>query len=61
MTKQFRMQDNGSAKLNLEIEGYTVTVIVEPPTGAEITTEDADVILTRAMGHFPQRIRFGPR
>jgi hypothetical protein len=61
MTKQFRMQDNGSAKLNVEIDGYTVTVTVEPPRGTEITTEDADVILTGAMGQFPQRVRFGPR
>jgi hypothetical protein len=45
------------ATLEVDIDGHKVTVSVKPKPGTTITTEDADVILTSAVGHFPQRIR----
>jgi hypothetical protein len=57
MTVPFRLQDN-IATLDVDVNGYTVTVTVQPRPGTRITTEDADVILTSAMPHVPQRARF---
>jgi hypothetical protein len=56
MTVPFRM-DGDVAKLQVDVDGYKVSVTVHPKPGAAITTEDADVILTEAMRRFPQRIR----
>jgi hypothetical protein len=53
----FRM-DGDVAKLQVDVDGYKVSVTVHPKPGVKITTEDGDVILTSAIGHFPQRIRF---
>jgi hypothetical protein len=57
MTFPFEMHGK-LAKLEVDVDGYKVTVIVHPKPGSTITTEDADVIITNAMGHFPQRTRF---
>jgi hypothetical protein len=57
MTVPFRMAGD-VATLEVDVDGYTVTVSVEPKPGTKITTEDADVILTSAILHFPQRARF---
>lgn len=57
MTVPFIMIDN-LATLEVDVDGYKVTVSVKPKPGTTITTEDADVILTSALPHFPQRIRF---
>jgi hypothetical protein len=45
------------ATLEVDVDGYKVTVTVHPKPGTTITTQDADVILTNAMAHFPQRVR----
>lgn len=57
MTVPFRMHGK-LATLEVDVDGYKVTVTVHPKPGKTITTEDADVILTSAMAHFPQRARF---
>jgi hypothetical protein len=57
MTVPFRMV-GAVARLEVDVEGYRVTVTVEPRPGATLTTEDADVVLTSAMIHFPQRARW---
>jgi hypothetical protein len=57
MTVPFQLQDN-VATLEIDVEGYKVTITVQPKPGMTITTEDADVILTSAIPHFPQRVRF---
>jgi hypothetical protein len=49
------------AKLEVDVEGFKVTVTVETRPGHNLTTEDADVILMNAMMHFPQRARFPER
>ena len=46
------------ATLEVAVDGYKVTVTVHPRPGTIITAEDADVILTSAVAHFPQRVRF---
>lgn len=62
MTVPFRMVGD-VARLEVDVEGYKVTVTVEPRPGATLTTEDADVVLTNAIMHFPQRamVRRGRR
>jgi hypothetical protein len=60
MTVPFQMIGN-LATLTVDVDGYKVTVTVEPRAGRSLTTEDADVILTNAMMHFPQRARFPER
>jgi hypothetical protein len=57
MTVQFKMHGK-QAKLEVDVDGYKVTVTVHPKPGTTITTEDADVIIRHAMGSFPQRTRF---
>jgi hypothetical protein len=57
MTVAFQMVGN-AAELEVDVEGFKVTVTVEARPGHSLTTEDADVILTSAMMHFPQRARF---
>jgi hypothetical protein len=57
MTVPFRLIGD-TATLEVDVEGYKVVVSVKPKPGAKITTEDADVILTSALPHFPQRARF---
>ncbi len=46
------------AELEVDVDGYKVTVTVDPPRGVDMTEDDAAVILTNAMPHFPQRLRF---
>jgi hypothetical protein len=60
MTVAFQMTGN-VAKLEVDVEGFKVTVTVETRPGHNLTTEDADVILMNAMMHFPQRARFPER
>lgn len=60
MTIPFQM-DGKIATLQVDVDGYKVTVTVHPKPGTTITTEDADVILTSAVAHFPQRVRFPER
>jgi hypothetical protein len=57
MSVPFRLIGN-QAELEVDVDGHKVRVAVVPKPGTKITAEDADVILTSAMGAFPQRIRF---
>lgn len=57
MTVPFEMHGK-IATLEVDIEGYKVTVTVHPKPGTTITTEDAAVILANAAGHFPSCVRF---
>jgi hypothetical protein len=57
MTVPFGMHGE-LAILEVDVEGYKVTVMVHPRPGTTITTEDAEVILTSAVAHFPRRARF---
>jgi hypothetical protein len=55
MTKPFEMHGN-VAKADVDVGGYTVSVTVRPKPGTTITTEDAAVIFTRAIGYLPHSI-----
>jgi hypothetical protein len=57
MTIPFQMHGK-VATLEVDVDGYTVSVTVRPKAGTTITTEDAEVILTSAVAYFPQRARF---
>jgi hypothetical protein len=52
------------ATLEVDVDGFKVTVSIKPKPGTTITTEDAettedaDAILTSALPHFPHLIRF---
>jgi hypothetical protein len=56
MTVPFRIEGN-AAMLEVAVNGFKVLVSVVSPHGPAITIQDAEVILTNAIPHFPQRIR----
>jgi hypothetical protein len=57
MTTLFRINGN-IATLEVTVDGYKVTVHVEPKSGPNITADDAAVILSSAAGEFPSLARF---
>ena len=57
MTIPFQMHGK-HAVLDIDVDGYRVTLTVHPRPGTEISTEDAELILTSAVAYFPQCARF---